>query len=187
MPRPTCTDCLRPLSDCYCDHLVSIDNRIEVLIIQHPSETDHPYNTGRMANLSLSRCELVVHELIPSTLKQRLQDMKSVLLFPELDWLAEARPRSGTVQQLVVIDASWNKAKRILHTNAWLQELPRLSLNNPETSRYGAIRKSRLDASLSTIEAVAAGLQQLDLATDYSILHRPLNRLIALVQRHQRN
>ena len=96
MPRPRCKNCTRPSSECYCDHLVTLDNPVKVLIIQHPSESDHPYNTGRMANLCLNQCELVVHEQIPAQLKAQILAAGSVLLFPDLTWLAEA----GQVRKL---------------------------------------------------------------------------------------
>ena len=135
MPRKTCPNCQRPLPVCYCSALVQVANTTRVLIIQHPLEQKHPFNTGRMAHLCLNNSELIIAETLSAPLLADILKTPSALLYPSLPWLPdtpeikpEAREPAGdsNIQQLIVIDATWKKSKKMLHLHPALQELPRL-------------------------------------------------------------
>src|SRR5690606_22829979 len=127
MPREICSTCQRPLKVCYCSALVHIPNRIKVLIIQHPLEQKHPFNTGRMAHLCLDNSELIVAEQLSDEELAQLLKPRSALLYPSLSWLPEVEqlqsgtPQAEALEQLVVIDATWRKSKKMLHLHPILQ------------------------------------------------------------------
>ncbi|WP_237068208.1 tRNA-uridine aminocarboxypropyltransferase [Microbulbifer guangxiensis] len=187
MPRPTCPTCHRPLKVCYCSALVHIPNQIRVLIIQHPQEEKHPFNTGRIAHLCLDNCVLVIGEQFTKEDWAEMLTPGSALLYPSLSWLPDtdagqskaAKPRN--VDQLVVIDATWRKSKKILHLNPALQALPRISLEGDLQSNY-QVRRSSLPDSLSTVESIAMAMQQLEPQHDFQPLLRPFEKMIALQQ-----
>ncbi|KUJ82951.1 DTW domain-containing protein [Microbulbifer flavimaris] len=185
MPRQTCPTCHRPLNVCYCSALVHIPNRIKVLIIQHPLEEKHPFNTGRMAHLCLENSELVVAESLTEAELKKLLRPKSALLYPSLEWLPEVEQiapgdsQSQPLEQLVVIDATWRKSKKMLHLHQALQQLPRVSFEGALSSNY-QIRHSSIENSLSTIESIAAALQQLEPEHDFESLLQPFEKMIAL-------
>ncbi|WP_308367530.1 MULTISPECIES: tRNA-uridine aminocarboxypropyltransferase [unclassified Microbulbifer] len=185
MPRQTCPTCQRPLKVCYCSALVEIANRIEVLIIQHPLEQKHPFNTGRMAHLCLKNSELVVAESLSEAELAQLLTPRSALLYPFLSWLPEVEQMEpGTLQpedleQLVVIDATWRKSKKMLHLHPALQQLPRISLAGEWGSNY-QIRHSSLANSLSTLESIVITMQQLEPERDFKVMLRPFEKMIAL-------
>lgn len=188
MPRPLCQTCLRPLASCYCSALVEITNTIKVLIIQHPLEATHPFNTGRMAQLCLSNSELIIAETLAPTEIQRILSTPSALLYPSLPWLtaspeicASANSSTQAIKQLIVIDATWRKSKKILHLHPALQQLARVSLSGDLTSQY-QIRKTTVSNGLSTIESIAKAMQQLEHSNDFSALLKPFHKMIALQQ-----
>ncbi|GAA5525492.1 hypothetical protein Maes01_02062 [Microbulbifer aestuariivivens] len=185
MPRQTCPTCQRPPNVCYCGALVHIASRIRVLIIQHPLEQRHPFNTGRMANLCLDNSELVVAEQLNDAQLASLQVPGSALLYPSLDWLPRVQQivagdaAAQKLKQLVVIDASWRKSKKMLHLQPLLQRLPRVSFEGALNSNY-QVRRSSLPNSLSTIESIVMALAQLEPEQDFAPLLLPFEKMIAL-------
>ncbi|QIL89279.1 tRNA-uridine aminocarboxypropyltransferase [Microbulbifer harenosus] len=185
MSRPLCSTCQRPLSVCYCSALVHIRNRIKVLIIQHPLEQKHPFNTGRMAHLCLENSELIVAERLADEQLAQLLKPNSALLYPSLSWLPDVDPvepgtsRAGTLEQLTVIDATWRKSKKMLHLHPDLQRLPRVSFEGTLASEY-RIRHSSLGNSLSTLESIALAMQQLEPGSDFQAMLRPFKHMVSL-------
>ena len=185
MPRETCPTCQRPLNVCYCSALVHIANRVKVLIIQHPLEEKHPFNTGRMAHLCLDNSALIVAERLSDKELALLLRPESALLYPSLSWLPDVQAlepgtsQAAALEQLVVIDATWKKSKKILHLHPLLQSLPRLSFAGELHSSY-QVRHSSMENSLSTIESLAVALPLLDAAQDYSLLLKPFEQMVSL-------
>ena len=155
-----------------------------MVILQHPMESKHPYNTAGMAQRSLLRCRIHVGETYDDRIIRDLVEQQSILLFPDMPWLKQAKKMDYQPSQLVVIDATWRKAKKILHLNPMLQELPRMALNNHPSSEY-SIRSSSIADSLATIEALKIALSNLDEATDYSDLLSPFHKMISLARRYK--
>src|SRR5437870_13668502 len=48
---PDCPRCQKPLPLCICDSVTAIDNRISLLILQHPQEQDRALGTARLTAL----------------------------------------------------------------------------------------------------------------------------------------
>ncbi|WP_444901159.1 tRNA-uridine aminocarboxypropyltransferase [Microbulbifer sp. SSSA007] len=192
MPRKTCDTCLRPQNACYCTALVKVANTIKVLIIQHPLEGKHPFNTGRMAHLCLSNSEMIIAEKLSGSELDTLLDTPSALLYPSLGWLPDNidldidsfisdsdSNQQPVITQLIVIDATWKKSKKILHLNPQLQTLPRVNLSGGLKSNY-TIRKTSISNGLSTIESIVQAMQLLEQKTDFQRLLKPFERMIAL-------
>jgi DTW domain-containing protein YfiP len=170
MPRKTCPNCQRPLRVCYCSALVKVANTTRVLIIQHPLEQKHPFNTGRMAHLCLSNSELIVAETLSTIQLASILNTPSALLYPSLPWLPntpEIEPGKkepavhSNIQQLIVIDATWNKSKKMLHLHPALQKLPRHHLKGNLSSNY-QIRKTTVANGLSTLESIVKALNAME-------------------------
>lgn len=189
MPRKTCPNCQRPLPVCYCSALVPVANKTKVLIIQHPLEHKHPFNTGRMAHLCLSYSELIVTETLSAATLANILDTPSALLYPSLPWLPNTTeivtpqtresPDNSTIQQLIVIDATWKKSKKILHLHPALQTLPRLPLKGNLISNY-QIRKTTVANGLSTLESIVMALNTMEPGGEFDAMLLPFGRMIAL-------
>ncbi|MFA0812617.1 tRNA-uridine aminocarboxypropyltransferase [Microbulbifer epialgicus] len=199
MPRETCNTCLRPPNVCYCSALVSLANAVRVVIIQHPLEEKHPFNTGRMAHLCLNNSKLIVAETLSGELQNQLLSNPSGLLYPSLEWLPDSIEVDGAgllankiegapvpFEQLIVIDATWRKSKKILHLNPQLQKLPRINLGGGLKSNY-SIRKTSVSDGLSTIESISKAMQLLEGRDDFQQLLKPFEKMIELQKHHRRN
>ncbi|WP_431194487.1 DTW domain-containing protein [Pseudomonas aeruginosa] len=78
---------------------------------------------------------------------------------------------------LVVPDGTWRKARKLLHLNPALAALPRVSLAEGMASRY-RLRKAPGEGALSTIEAIAAALDELEAPRTHEALLKPFDALI---------
>ncbi|WKB55518.1 tRNA-uridine aminocarboxypropyltransferase [Eleftheria terrae] len=188
--RPYCPHCLRPASACICHCVVEVDNRVDVLILQHPLEQHHAKGSGRLLHLCLRRSRLLVGDSFD------LQELEAAcgpmagawLLYPptqpDAEGAATPAPVGALPQRLIVLDATWRKSRQLLRLNPWLLRLPRLELIEPPASRYG-IRKAERDDQRSTLEATACALQQLDAGDTarYAPLWDVFDRFVELQRR----
>jgi DTW domain-containing protein YfiP len=179
-----------------------IDNRLFVLILQHPREKKEALATAATTRALLTRAELVVGLSWPNLARAlgRSADPKRWAVL----YLGSVRPaafrdqrevialdgRSEPAQAqeailrgldgVVVLDGTWKEAKTLWWRNPWLLKLHRLVLNPPHKSRYGRIRREPRREALSTIEAVGLLLKHLDGGPEAEArLLGALDRLIA--------
>jgi len=160
--RPTCPRCERPTSHCICRWRVDIDNTVEVLILQHPLEQRQAKGSARLLQLCLRRCRVAVGERFDEALFDERDGQMPWLLYPAAPGLPVPPRPAQQPTRLVVLDGTWRHSRKLLHLNPRLLQLPRLPLVEPPASRYGVLRKAQADGQLSTLEATALALQQLE-------------------------
>jgi DTW domain-containing protein YfiP len=160
--RQRCYQCFRPKSACFCEAIPQIDNRTNVLILQHVGERFHPFNTARIVQKALRNCHLVVDHNLRLGSHQLPITRNAGLLYldadaPSLSELSAAdRP-----DQLVIIDGTWHQAKTIVRDVPQLRTLPCYRLTPSSPGQY-RIRREPNAQSLSTLEATVAALQALE-------------------------
>ena len=87
---------------------------------------------------------------------------KAGLLYPSKDaQLLTDLPPQSRPEQLIILDGTWHHAKTLYRDVAQLQSLPKYRLAPSQPGQY-RIRMEPNETSLSTIEAVAAALEQLE-------------------------
>ena len=166
MARELCPKCKYPISNCLCDSLSPVQHRTEVIVLQHPSEVKNAKNTVRLLSLISANVKVYVGETERdfSELKAQLQPQHCALLFPGEDAIpldSSETAEKAQITQLLVLDGTWKKAKKILFLNPWLEDLNKVSFADTEQSQY-QIRSTNIPGGLSTIEAVAASLNRLE-------------------------
>ena len=175
-----CYGCFRPVADCFCAEIPTIDNQTEVLILQHRREQFHPFNTARIVRKALRNSQLVVGH--PKLLAAELSLKPGAgLLYPgpEAALLSELSPEARP-EQLVILDGTWHHAKTMLRDIPALQTLPRYRLAPSAPSRF-RIRREPNAASLSTVEATIDALRMLE--PDTAGLDRLMDAFLAMVER----
>ena len=66
---PDCPHCHKPLPLCVCDSIEPIDNRVSLLILQHPQEQDRELGTARLTALHFKNAVLKIGLSWPSLSK----------------------------------------------------------------------------------------------------------------------
>ncbi|PYC24682.1 DTW domain-containing protein [Aquipseudomonas alcaligenes] len=178
MSRARCERCARPLKHCLCHLIPRLPSRTRVLILQHPDEVGHALNTARLAALGLENAELQVGEVFadlhfdPAYRACLLFPGETAQVLPLAPSAADARPLL-----LVVPDGTWRKARKLLHLNPQLAQLPRVCLPSGLSSRY-RLRKAPAEGALATIEAIVAALELQEAPARFAELLRPFEALI---------
>lgn len=182
--EPECPRCGKELSLCICEGIEPIDNRISLLILQHPQEQDKALGTAQLTALHFSDATLKIGLSWASLAKalgrpadpQRwgilyLGSARAAALLPEadvavVDRKGEAEARQNAILQslegVVVLDGTWSQAKALWWRNPWMLKCRRVLLNPARPSQYGKLRREPRSDGLSTIESAAMLMSRLE-------------------------
>lgn len=187
--RLSCEVCGRPMRNCICSLVQRVDHTLSIGILQHPLERTQAKGTAKLTQLCLSSCCLWVGEHLDQLpdLQAWLQQKPTYLLYPSssaevvLSTQSLASEFDLNQVQVLLLDGTWRKTRRLLEQNPPLLALPRLALNQVPQSRY-SIRKATKDQSLSTLEAVYCVLSETAPQQDFGGLLQAFDRFLAQQQ-----
>lgn len=197
-----CERCGKPLELCVCDGIAPLDNRIELLILQHPQEQDRALGTARLTAMHLAKATLKIGLSWPSLSKilgRTVDPARWAILYLgsskvaalETDRDVVVLDRKGelednqtallkSIEGVIVLDGTWSQAKALWWRNAWMLKCRRVILGPAQPSRYGKLRREPRRDGLSTLEAAAMLLSRLERREDIALsLHASFERLLA--------
>jgi DTW domain-containing protein YfiP len=167
-----------------------VDNRVFVLVLQHPHEKREPLATAPAVIATLRHAKLVAglswpnlarplgHDADPrrwavlylgSARPAALADRRELLLLGrDGQPVGDPAPALRSVDGIVLLDGTWSQAKTLWWRNPWLLKLHRLVLNPPRPARLGRLRREPRREALSTLEAVALTLRHLEAGPEAS-------------------
>ncbi|MDG5816767.1 DTW domain-containing protein [Chitinispirillales bacterium ANBcel5] len=169
----SCSRCFREHPYCICDHVTTHNNNTSILILQHPQEQFKILNSAPLAHLTLSNSTLKTGLSWPNlkavtSSDQNPSEWAILYLKSENDTSSEPitlRNRksqlltdTSVIKGIIAIDGSWKQAKTLWWRNPWFLRLKRITIN----PNHPSLRKQVKSAGLSTIEAIAAALENLD-------------------------
>lgn len=183
-PEPApCPRCGKPTALCVCSDIVPLDNRVALLILQHPQEQDRELGTARLTALQLKRAVLKIGLSWPSLSKaygKEVDPKRWAVLYlgaagqatlpPDREVIAvdgKGAALDGQdrvlkqIEGIIVFDGSWSQAKTLWWRNPWVLKCRRLVLNPKQRSLYGKLRREPRREGLSTLEAAALALSRI--------------------------
>src|ERR1700676_353124 len=201
-PDPECPHCRKPPALCVCAGITRIDNRVSLLILQHPQEQDRELGTARLTALHFKDALLKIGLSWPSLTKilgrptdpQRwailyLGSVKAAAVLPDRDIVVVGKNGNAVDRQdaalreiegIILLDGTWSQAKALWWRNGWMLKCKRVVLGPARPSRYGRLRREPRSDGLSTIEAVAMLLGSLEKRPDIeATLTASFERLLA--------
>ncbi len=202
-PIAECPHCQKPKPLCICDSITPLDNRVQLLILQHPQEQDRALGTARLAALHFRNAVVKVGLSWPSLSKALgrpvadpsrwavlyLGSAKVADLDTDRDIVAidrkgavEADQRGilRDIEGVVLLDGTWSQAKTLWWRNPWMLKCQRVILGPRRPSRYGALRREPRRDGLSTIEAAGMLLAALEKRPDIAeTLNGAFERMLA--------
>jgi DTW domain-containing protein YfiP len=200
---PDCPRCHKPLPLCICDSITPIENKVLLLILQHPQEQDRALGTARLTALHFANAVLKIGLSWPSLSKALgrpvhdpsrwavlyLGSAKVAELETDRDIVAinrkgeiedNQRAILKDIEGIVLLDGTWSQAKALWWRNAWMLKCQRIILGPAHPSRYGKLRREPRRDGLSTIEAAAMLLAALEKRPDIAAtLHASFERMLA--------
>jgi DTW domain-containing protein YfiP len=201
-PSPDCPHCLKPPALCVCEGIARIDNKVSLLILQHPQEQDRELGTARLTALHFKDALVKIGLSWPSLSKilgrptdpQRwailyLGSVKAAAVLPNRDIVVVNRNGNAVdhqdqalreIEGIILLDGTWSQAKALWWRNAWMLKCKRVVLGPKQPSRYGKLRREPRGDGLSTIEAAAMLLARLERKSEIeTALHESFERLLA--------
>ncbi len=179
-----CPRCHKPTALCVCESVEPIDNKVSVLILQHPQEQDRDLGTARLASLHFRDAILKIGLSWPSLGKilgrsadphrwavLYLGSVKAASLAPDREIVFVNRKGelerdqdglSRDIEGIVLLDGTWSQAKALWWRNPWMLKCRRVVLGPRRPSRYGRLRREPRRDGLSTIEAAGMLLSRLE-------------------------
>lgn len=189
--RPTCYTCRKPQVSCYCKELHPVSSRPRIVILMHPLEARHPVGTGRLAHRCLQNSKLWVGTRFDerSELASLIRDpgVNPLLLFPGAESLSLDALDDGKRSELldparepvvIVLDATWSIANKMLRQSPVLQGIPRVSFGPGPRSGFLVRRQPRPEC-LSSLEAIHRVLCLLDRPDHYAEMIRVFESMVS--------
>lgn len=197
-----CPRCLKPVELCVCDGIEPIDNKIELLILQHPQEQDRALATARLTAMHFKHATLKIGLSWPSLSKilgRTVDPARWAILYLGSSKVADLETdrdivvldRKGQLEDgqtsilkslegVILLDGTWSQAKALWWRNAWMLKCRRVILGPSRPSRYGKLRKEPRRDGLSTIEAAAMLIGRLERRDDIEAsLNGSFERMLA--------
>jgi DTW domain-containing protein YfiP len=177
-----------------------VDNKVSVLILQHPQEQDRVLGTARLVVATLTNARLVVglswrnlaHVLKDADVEARdwgvlyLGSARAagrqgplVALDRKGEPLADQASARAGLKGIVVLDGNWSQAKALWWRNAWLTKLRRFVVVPDGPSLYGSLRKEARPDAVSTLEALGLALSAMEGGEVRERLMVPFREMIA--------
>lgn len=173
--REYCYQCQFPKSTCVCAAVFPLKNDTNVVILQHPKEATHAKNTVKLLALCLQNI-FVFKGVDRDDFKPAMQFIKQhhcVVVYP-CENSVSIQDLSINVDTpldtIILLDGSWRQAYAIWSANEWLHTLPVLKLSPCNAKTDYVIRSAPFEHSMSTLEAVAQTLEQIENMTTDSLL-----------------
>jgi DTW domain-containing protein len=183
-----------------------IDNRIFMLILQHPQEQREALSTALLVSQTLRQAKIAVGLSWPSLARAvggpaeprrwavlhlgaaraepQAERRELTLLDRRGEPIADPSAILGGLKGIVLLDGTWSQAKTLWWRNPWLLRLHRMVLDPPRPARLGRLRREPRRDALSTVEAAALALRHLEHSPDAAdALVAALDRMIAAVRR----
>ncbi len=198
-----CPRCLKARALCICDSVAPLENRLPLLILQHPQEQDRTLGTARLATQHFRDATLRIGLSWPSLAKASgrpvpdpsrwavlyLGSAKVTDLDTEADVVAltrkgeiadHQRAALDRLEGVILLDGTWSQAKALWWRNPWMLKCQRVILGPKRPSRYGALRREPRRDGLSTIEAAAMLIARLERRPDIeATLNASFERMLA--------
>ena len=198
-----CPHCQKPTPLCICDSVTPIDNRVALLILQHPQEQDRALGTARLTAQHFRDAVVKVGLSWPSLSKAlgrpvsdpsrwavlylgsaKVADLDTEREVVAIDRKGAIEPNQrgilGDIEGVVLLDGTWSQAKALWWRNAWMLKCQRVILGPKRPSRYGELRREPRQDGLSTIEAAGMLLAALEKRPDIAeTLNACFERMLA--------
>ncbi len=176
----------------------TVDNKVTVLVLQHPQEQDHALGTAGLLTRTLANARLAVGlswRNLGHAMGEPVEARNWGVLYlgsahaagqgplVAVDRKGETLPDQESafsgLEGLVVLDGNWAQAKALWWRNAWLTKLRRFVVVPDGPSLYGNLRKEARPDAVSTLEAAALALSAVE--ADPTIRERILVPFRALI------
>ncbi|ENM5751202.1 TPA: tRNA-uridine aminocarboxypropyltransferase [Vibrio mimicus] len=152
---------------CLCAAIPKLTAPFQLSLLTHDNEWQRETNTGRWLTKSLDECQAYSWSRVSANtaLQARIAqpNTRSFLVYPSEESVdLEHALTSLTAEEsahFIVLDATWQEARKMERKSPWLADLPRVHLTTQQASAY-RLRRNQQQGNLCTLEVGLALLRQ---------------------------
>ncbi|AIW15369.1 tRNA-uridine aminocarboxypropyltransferase [Vibrio tubiashii] len=153
---------------CVCHYLPSIKTRFHLALVTHENEINRETNTGQWLEKSLSATSVHIWQRTQPCDKLmaliQSEDYQAYLLFPDDGSIPVSQAIDETAVSekrplFIILDGTWQEAKKMLRKSPWLRLLPLVHINPTQASSY-QLRRNQEQGHLCTLEVGCEVLKQ---------------------------
>ena len=157
-----CYKCFKPASNCLCRFTKELDPGVKFVFLMHPKEAKrNRTGPGQLAHISLKDSEII--QGLDFSQNERLQTLLHdpkyfpMMMYPGVDaWNAKKEGFKEAVGNktplIIILDATWFCAKKMIDHNPFLLDYPRLSFYGDYRSIF-TFKHEPKPEYISTIES----------------------------------
>ena len=165
-----CPKCRLTRRLCMCAELPEIDIPFELVVLQHILEGNSLSNTGSLAARMLRPSRLLTYRGTCEDEHRAALEPPGLLLYPVPGAVPLTPAHLEGAGRLVVLDATWRRARRMYRKTEPLRALKTVTLPHGIEPRW-VLRRPPAPGMLSTVEAIAGALEALGLADAAQRIH----------------
>ena len=144
---------------CVCHLIPTVESQTDLVLLTHENELSRDTNTGKLLEQSIQQCQSFVwqRKTPPEELIALLEDkaLQPFLLFPSgnsIECQQAVSSVAGNRKPLfIILDGTWQEAKKMLNKSAWLNTIPQVHLDITTESSY-TLRRNQDSGHLWTCE-----------------------------------
>lgn len=154
---------------CICSLIPTLESSVNIALLTHENELQRDTNTGKLLQQTLPNCRSYVwqRKSAPTDLMAMINDdaIQALLLFPseqsvEVSEVTKDYPVESHKLLFIVLDATWQEAKKMMNKSPWLKDIPQVHLTPNLDSAY-TLRRNQDSGHLCTCEVGSLLLSQL--------------------------
>ncbi|WP_413110223.1 tRNA-uridine aminocarboxypropyltransferase [Thaumasiovibrio sp. DFM-14] len=159
---PRCRSCMVHSRLCICSHKPNVQSQAAFLLIMFDDEVLKPSNTGRLIADLFDDCFAYIWSRTnpESALLNLLADpqWQPYVIFPA-EYAPDRESKAIALEEgkrplFILLDGSWQEAKKMFRKSPYLDQFPLLSVSPNELSRF-KLREASKDNQLATAEVAA--------------------------------
>lgn len=153
--------------NCICHQAPKLVSHINIALLLHKNEVDRDTNTGKLVSNCLANTQRFIWDRV--TPPQELLNIitsgqyEPILLFPSdssIELTTDVLNQSGKPPLFIILDATWQEAKKMVRRSPWLKALTFAQLSDHQHSAY-SLRRNQEHGNLCTCETAAALMRTL--------------------------
>jgi len=132
---------------------------MQIILLTHSREVSKKTNTGQLVQSLIPDTQIIIWQRTQpdENLIALITTEKTALIYPVKD--CESSANMNDFENFILIDSTWQEARKIVNRSPYLQDLPRIQLSAKNSSRY-KLRRNQLEGGLCTAECVVELLRE---------------------------
>jgi len=127
---------------------------MQIILLTHSREVSKKTNTGQLVQKLIPGTQTIIWQRTQpdENILKLIASEKIALIYPVKD--GEPTANINDFENFILIDSTWQEARKIFNRSPYLQNLPRIEIIPEKPSAY-QLRRNQAEGGLCTAECVA--------------------------------